>query len=1216
MIPQNLGEPSKCHQIRGDGNCMFRALSYAVTGRQIYHSIVRAKILSHMKEMEELFCSHMDSSFVEYLARTKMNKNGVWGTDVEILSAASLLRTDIYVYTKLGNTHKWYKFSRTMLDGKLPDNDCSIYIKHTNGVHYDVVLDVTSDKGLESSTGDQKMEFLKGHNAGNQNAEANVGISNVKQFENVQNKQKRKYTTKLQQRDTYLLSHEDHEPKNKKMQSCDQSEIRPAAESVRHNLGKKLNTQSNIKQKNVAKDKKVLHDHKRTAKEANVCKSNDLNQTVDKQNTSNRKQKKSTNNKKGLHDIYEEAKSVNVCNSNDLNQTANEQNTSNQEQNTSNRKQKIVATDKKGLHHINKEAKSVNVCKTNTDLNQTASKQNTNNLKRTFVANDKKGVHEINKKAFKEAESNVCQSNDLNQSANEENANTPEGSDESKENISKFHKSMEYSIYQCTICLEAWPLKSKPKSASNYVCSRCARDKQNPKKFSKQNAMIPSSVPPELQGLTQIEEMLIARALPIMRVYVKPGGQRGYSGHCINLPQDVTELASSLPRYPKEVPLVVVSMKGKGNTLKDVTVRRQRVQNALQWLITNNPQYKELKIDLDSLNSLPENGVPPDLQTVEIHDTGLDNSNDETSFIDSELVCDSDIVFDKDTETSSFVPLGQNEQLEIKAIQSEIAAKPVDWPTVKNEPLNEFKTPYLATMAFPTLFPDGKGDPTNPSLYTDIPFCNRIKHLIKCAERSDRGWVYRFAKHPRFPYWALNMIQRKRTLQQSSVFLKQNPGESHLTIEQLHEMASNNSCTSFMTKLSRYVSNITGSNAYWHKIKEELKAIITNEGVPTIFFTFSSADMHWPELHSLFAKPPEKCTSQERKQHVIDNPHIVDWFFSQRLESFLKHWLYDSLGAKWHWYRYEFQARGSIHCHGTAKLKNDPGLCKLTEIALKGFLAQKHAQQNVCDPNQDVLQDIENGRKATATICNYVDTILSTFNPQPPVDNNWTKPIIHPCKRRHKDIPHAERDMDYVELLNTVQRHTHCSTNYCLRHKQNESDLQCRFKFPFDHCDKTRLEFEQVNTKDKTIQYRAKIVTKRNDSRLNNHQRLQLQGWRANCDIQVIIDHHACIEYLAKYAAKGEPRSPQLKDTFNSIIQNSGCETNPQKMIKKVMMKTLGERDFSSQETMHLLLSLKLHSTTFIVIPVSLIGSRRVQTYANKNHETCTTDSFLDIYAK
>lgn len=70
--------------------------------------------------------------------------------------------------------------------------------------------------------------------------------------------------------------------------------------------------------------------------------------------------------------------------------------------------------------------------------------------------------------------------------------------------------------------------------------------------------MKPSSVPKELQGLTQIEEMLIARALPIMRVFIKPGGQRGYSGHCINLPQDVKELAKSLPRYPKDIPFILI----------------------------------------------------------------------------------------------------------------------------------------------------------------------------------------------------------------------------------------------------------------------------------------------------------------------------------------------------------------------------------------------------------------------------------------------------------------------------------------------------------------------------------------------------------------------------------------------------------------------------------------------------------------------------------
>lgn len=77
---------------------------------------------------------------------------------------------------------------------------------------------------------------------------------------------------------------------------------------------------------------------------------------------------------------------------------------------------------------------------------------------------------------------------------------------------------------------------------------------------------------------------------------------------------------------------------------------------------------------------------------------------------------------------------------------------------------------------------------------------------------------------------------------------------------------------------------------------------------------------------------------------------------------------------------------------------------------------------------------------------------------------------------------------------------------------------------------------------------------------MNNHQRVQLQGWRANCDIQIIIDHHACVEYLAKYAAKGEPKSQQLKDTFSAVIKTSSFENDTKKVIKKLMMKTLGER--------------------------------------------------------
>ena len=94
----------------------------------------------------------------------------------------------------------------------------------------------------------------------------------------------------------------------------------------------------------------------------------------------------------------------------------------------------------------------------------------------------------------------------------------------------------------------------------------------------------------------------------------------------------------------------------------------------------------------------------------------------------------------------------------------------------------------------------------------------------------------------------------------------------------------------------------------------------------------------------------------------------MDWFCTQRLECFIKHWLYNTLGAKWHWFRYECQSRGSIHCRGTAKLNNDPGLCKLTQTAIKGFLAQKIKAENTTLDAKELDQDIEAGQKAADTV--------------------------------------------------------------------------------------------------------------------------------------------------------------------------------------------------------------------------------------------------------
>ena len=87
--------------------------------------------------------------------------------------------------------------------------------------------------------------------------------------------------------------------------------------------------------------------------------------------------------------------------------------------------------------------------------------------------------------------------------------------------------------------------------------------------------------------------------------------------------------------------------------------------------------------------------------------------------------------------------------------------------------------------------------------------------------------------------------------------------------------------------------------------------------------------------------------------------------------------MYGCLDASWHWYRYEWQARGSIHAHGCAQLKNDPGLCDLITKAAKGW----EAQNMLSDPNanrEELLATIAEGNQAKATAVEFADRTSMT----------------------------------------------------------------------------------------------------------------------------------------------------------------------------------------------------------------------------------------------
>ena len=126
-------------------------------------------------------------------------------------------------------------------------------------------------------------------------------------------------------------------------------------------------------------------------------------------------------------------------------------------------------------------------------------------------------------------------------------------------------------------------------------------------------------------------------------------GQYGYSGHVINLPEDVQSFAAALPRLPSQLDIIVVRKDRANQSHHDFHVRRSVVSRALQWLITNNRYYRanQICINLDALSQLPEDSdVINDMSVVR------DNQTQQASL--GSIAQDSDV--QDDHLPRSFVP--------------------------------------------------------------------------------------------------------------------------------------------------------------------------------------------------------------------------------------------------------------------------------------------------------------------------------------------------------------------------------------------------------------------------------------------------------------------------------------------------------------------------------------------------------------------------------
>ena len=150
--------------------------------------------------------------------------------------------------------------------------------------------------------------------------------------------------------------------------------------------------------------------------------------------------------------------------------------------------------------------------------------------------------------------------------------------------------------------------------------------------------------------------------MPIMVIYKLPHGQLGYSGHVLNLPQNVTEFATTLPCSPSDIDVPIVQKEGAQGSHQDFRMRRNVVQSALEWLMSHNLYYRNFTLDRQTLQDLPEDAILSELPTFTTN-----------SHLSDEPAADCAIEdFTNDHLQGSFIPVNPCRMTEHETVQQSV----------------------------------------------------------------------------------------------------------------------------------------------------------------------------------------------------------------------------------------------------------------------------------------------------------------------------------------------------------------------------------------------------------------------------------------------------------------------------------------------------------------------------------------------------------------
>lgn len=628
----------------------------------------------------------------------------------------------------------------------------------------------------------------------------------------------------------------------------------------------------------------------------------------------------------------------------------------------------------------------------------------------------------------------------------------------------------------------------------------------------------------------------------------------------------------------------------------------------------NNPEYKDgaVQISEANLSQLPEDGNIMDQLPVRILSDEQDVDDD---------ISDEDLEAAMAQEDASAVPDLLPDTTEVAQIrQTVVSAEALNAaaaaPTFQSTPVDELDNTRLWAGAFPTLLPFGNGDPAQ--------LRPRTATVLECIQHALKWHDGRFAAHPRFAFVVFNKLMRRRIRDNSAFYVRRQqrppPGHEapapHYTVDELRDLLTSDDpakkadADALVQNLVRNGHKLAGSRPYWRLKGGQLDSIIDALLTPTLFATFSHADLHWDdqmrhlpgyEIWLAEQDPAEKTKLARAILHK--NPHVAAYWVYTRFHIFMNTVSKPKFRVEDHWNRWEWQARGGGHNHGLYWVKRAllPYLdleSEASRAAFSRFFGYHITAINPSPPPAAGGKEEEERPPSTDNTC------LAAGPQLPPTWGAVTALLlrvhVHVCRLtrclRDKKDAAAPRPQDITpEVVAAtrdinrlfVEAHRDVAAGFPSRAVETLNkagrklaDFQCRFYFPCALCATPHIA-KALNPNHHAF------LPARNDTRLNQYNPLLLFAWKANLDVSVCLDYIAVKTYVAKFASKAEHKSKSYKQLVADVAPHISSSGNPLlSLVVRVMNKLLAERDWSRQEVMHHLLGLHLVDASRTVVPV------------------------------